>query len=116
MSSKRGVCKDCGREMAIVARGLCYRCYGRAREAEKTGQPGQTPASDHQATRPAELLVRLLDEVTAAAREMAQETEECVAILERYAEDVRELRGAYIRLKARVSEVDERIGGVVEEE
>jgi hypothetical protein len=45
MASKRGTCKGCSRELTIVGRGLCGRCYAAARKSElEANVEGEAPA------------------------------------------------------------------------
>jgi len=131
MAKSKRECAECGKLRVITARELCGTCYGKPEvrakypPKRKGVKPGSTmpdfeaidgyEAGDvvRQASRLPELIKVLVEELLALSEQTTRQADECIGIVEGYADRVHELREAYIRLRDRAGKVGERFGGLV---
>ena len=109
---KRGTCSNCKREMGIVARGLCWKCYQAARHIPDdlpdggwAGTAHQTPAASPPppaSPPPAKARMTLaVHQLVSLAIGMGDLAEDAVAAGEAVMDGVKPLRLRYIALKKR---------------
>jgi len=129
MAKKKAECVECGKLRTIMGRGLCGTCYGKpevkakhpskwAGTGKKAARPAASMAKGVTATRRSRLprlIQGLIEELVSLAEDSAKEADECVKIVEGYADRVRRLRLAFLKLRDRTSKVGDRFGGADEE-